>query len=274
MGWFDRIFKRRKAGGSPSSPSVEQVSARAPRPEREGPSAAPADEGIGTDIAGIVDQLLIERSSPRARMDRTAERFIDVAAMRDALSELGQMLYDNGQTVDLAVYGGSCLMLASNFRQSSGDVDAVPFREDWSVIKGPAEVIADRRKWPRDWINNNVQNFLGNKPLDPVHHVLEGSYPDPARPGLRVFVPTATYALAMKLRAMRIDLDNDKDLDDIVNLMIAAQVKDKDELVQIARTFYPEKEFGGKLYAALNDLWEEYRSAQERLKDDPPRYLG
>ncbi len=273
MGFLDWLFKRRKADSAPAQPTAVQPSP----PSNQGSSVSrppPADEGIGADIARMADEFLAEQNRRKVRIDRSAERFIDAAAMRDALSELGQILHDQGQSVDLAVYGGSCLMLASNFRESSGDVDAVTFREDWSVIRGPAQAIADRRGWPPDWINNNVQNFLGKKPLDPDHHVLEGTYPDLARPGLKVFVPTAPYALAMKLRAMRIDLDNDKDLDDIIHLMIAAEVKDKDELVQIARTFYLEKEFGGKLYAALNDIWEEYRSAQERLKDDPPRYLG
>lgn len=274
MAWFDWLLGRRKGATSPSRPSAEQLPQPASKPSPKTTRSASADEGIGADIAKFADLLIAEKSSPRPRMDREDERYIDVAEMRDALAELGQILRDQGQTVDLAVYGGSCLMLASNFRESSGDVDAVTFHEDWSIIQEPANAIADRRVWPRDWINNSVQNFLGKAPLDPVHHILQGSYPDPARPGLRVFVPTVHYALAMKLRAMRIDLDEDKDLDDILHLMIAATVKDKAELVEIARTFYPEKEFGGKLYPALDGLWEDYLSAKERLQNDPPRYLG
>ena len=42
-----------------------------------------------------------------------------------ALRELGARAWSRGLTIDLAVYGGSCLALASNFRASTRDVDAV-----------------------------------------------------------------------------------------------------------------------------------------------------
>ncbi len=34
----------------------------------------------------------------------------------DALNELGQIAYEAGRVIDIAIYGGSCLMLVSNFR--------------------------------------------------------------------------------------------------------------------------------------------------------------
>ncbi len=34
----------------------------------------------------------------------------------DALSKLGQVAHEAGRVIDIALYGGSCLMLVSNFR--------------------------------------------------------------------------------------------------------------------------------------------------------------
>ena len=37
-------------------------------------------------------------------------------ALRGALTELGKLACDAGRIIDVAIYGGSCLMLVSNFR--------------------------------------------------------------------------------------------------------------------------------------------------------------
>ena len=47
------------------------------------------------------------------------------AELSQAFHDLGVLAHDAGKVIDLAVYDGSCLMLVSNFRFSSEDVDAV-----------------------------------------------------------------------------------------------------------------------------------------------------
>jgi hypothetical protein len=47
------------------------------------------------------------------------------ARLGSALDELGQLAVEAGRVVDIAVYRGSCLMLVSNFRIATADVDAV-----------------------------------------------------------------------------------------------------------------------------------------------------
>ena len=68
--------------------------------------------------------------------------------LHSALTELGQKVADAGKVVDLLVYGGSCLMLVSNFRLSSADVDAVALT-DQPFINSKAREIAAARGWPR-----------------------------------------------------------------------------------------------------------------------------
>jgi hypothetical protein len=67
--------------------------------------------------------------------------------LSDALNELGQIAYEAGRVIDIAIYGGSCLMLVSNFRIATADVDAVA-AQDQAFIDGTAQTIAARRGWP------------------------------------------------------------------------------------------------------------------------------
>ena len=50
---------------------------------------------------------------------------LTVQDLHDAFMELGTHARREGKVIDLAVYGGSALMLASNFRVATEDVDAV-----------------------------------------------------------------------------------------------------------------------------------------------------
>jgi len=70
-----------------------------------------------------------------------------------ALNELGQLALDTGKVIDLALYGGSCLTLVSNFRVGSEDVDAVAIA-DQDFIDRAARTIAGRHGWPEDWLND------------------------------------------------------------------------------------------------------------------------
>ena len=50
--------------------------------------------------------------------------------LHDAFMELGAQARVEGKVIDLAVYDGSALMLASNFRLATQDVDAVVERSE------------------------------------------------------------------------------------------------------------------------------------------------
>ena len=50
---------------------------------------------------------------------------LDRIIIEDAFDAIGELAVGRGLILDMAVYGGSCLMLASNIRDASEDVDAV-----------------------------------------------------------------------------------------------------------------------------------------------------
>ena len=187
--------------------------------------------------------------------------------------ELGSEAAASGKVIDLCVYGGSCLMLVSDFRQSSADVDAVAIT-DQAFIDKIAKAIASRRGWPEDWINDGVRTFLSPRVDAPDDHVLIGTYPTEVRPGLRVYVPTAEYMLAMKLMSLRIDETTEgKDKIDILNLMAVVGIRTKRELIAAASAYYPEANVSAKLFLAADALLAESTERTE-LGLFPANYLG
>jgi hypothetical protein len=88
-------------------------------------------------------------------------------------------------------------------------------------------------------------------------------------------VPAPDYMLAMKLMALRIDAaSGQKDLEDILNLMQVAGIKEKGGIVRLASGFYPEARASAKLVLAIDYLWNEYNRRLERPTHEAPQYLG
>ncbi len=101
------------------------------------------------------------------------------------MTELGTLARDEGKVIDVAIYGGAALMLVSNFRISTRDVDAVADDEGQQVIERLAAGIAARSGRPPDWLNDQVFPFLSNAVggLE-THHRFHKSYPTEHEPGL------------------------------------------------------------------------------------------
>lgn len=55
----------------------------------------------------------------------------DRDALLDAFDRIGRAAVDAGTKLQIAVYGGSALMLASNFRFATEDVDIREIGTDW-----------------------------------------------------------------------------------------------------------------------------------------------
>lgn len=199
---------------------------------------------------------------------------LSVAELHGALTDVGARAFAQGKTVELAIYGGSALMLASNFRVASEDVDAVA-ATDQGLVDQLAREIAGERGWSPDWLNDGVRTYLSPN-VDGLgqHHVLFGTYPDEQRPGLRVFVPTAEYLLAMKLMAMRLDpAGGHSDLGDILRLMEVVGIVDKAELQSFAEMFYPEARVSGRVRLGIETIWTERKQLRPG-GDDAPSYPG
>ena len=195
--------------------------------------------------------------------------------LHDAFMELGAQARREGKVIDLAIYGGSALMLASNFRVATQDVDAV-VEGDQGTLARLADEIARTRNWPRDWLNDGVRTYLSpNVNGLQEHHALFRAYPSEQEPGLRVFVPSPEYMLAMKLMAMRLDPTGDKsDLADIINLIDVVGLNTPEDVVAFAASFYPEAKISGRLRLGIRELWRVKDNPTQEGRHAAPAYLG
>src|SRR3954470_1761731 len=82
-------------------------------------------------------------------------------ALLDAFDEIGRAAVEAGTKLQIAVYGGSALMLASNFRFATEDVDIAEIGQQWpgwlTEIVGR---IATQNSWSATWLNDAVTFHL------------------------------------------------------------------------------------------------------------------
>lgn len=160
-----------------------------------------------------------------------------------AFDEIGEAASESGTVLHIAVYGGSALMLASNFRFSSEDVDIAELPKPWpDWLEKIVAIISQKNGWSADWLNEAVSVHLSSAASIERDHVEFGTFPrSQTDPGLMVYVPTVEYLLALKLKAVRI-LDPTKgkqEAADIRNLMKAAGVASAEKAVEMMGRFFP-----------------------------------
>jgi len=169
---------------------------------------------------------------------------LDREALLDAFDSIGRAAADAGTKLQIAVYGGSALMLASNFRFATEDVDVSKLEHplpDWlaRITAG----IAVRNGWDADWFNDQVVVFhlspLADRAAD---HLEFGTFPrGGTSPGLEVSVPSAAYLLALKMKAFRITdpVRGETERLDILNLMKVVGISIGEEAVALLGRYFP-----------------------------------
>lgn len=167
----------------------------------------------------------------------------DRDALLDAFDRIGVAAVAAKTRLQIAVYGGSALMLASNFRFATEDVDIADIGGAWpDWLKAVVADIAHEKGWGEDWFNDAVSFHLSPLADRTSDHLEFGTFPrDVSQPGLVVSVPTVQYLLALKLKAMRI-LDQkkgDAERLDLINLLKAADVKTIDEAIAVLGRYFP-----------------------------------
>jgi hypothetical protein len=161
-----------------------------------------------------------------------------------AFDEIGHAAVCARVHLDIAVYGGSALMLASNFRFATEDVDIAEIGRPWPAWLAQAVTgIAERNHWPDDWLNEAVTFHLSPLANPARDLVALGSFPRGSEHvGLTVFVPTARYMLALKLKALRIaDFDaGSRDIADVTSLLRVLEISHVEQAIAVMAEFFPK----------------------------------
>src|SRR4051812_49932050 len=78
-----------------------------------------------------------------------------------ALDEVGRAAIAANARLDIAVYGGSALMLASNFRFGTEDVDIAELGQPWPEwLSEIVRKVAAQNGWSAEWLNDSVSFHL------------------------------------------------------------------------------------------------------------------
>jgi hypothetical protein len=168
---------------------------------------------------------------------------LDREALLDAFDRIGLAAIEAGTKLQIVVYGGSALMLASNFRFATEDVDIADIGGDWPKwLTDVVAVIAIEKGWSDDWLNDGIVFHLSPLADRAKDHLEFGTFPrDCSPPGLVVSVPTAEYLLALKLKAFRTQdtLRGDTERLDILNLMDVVGISTADQAIAVLGKYFP-----------------------------------
>jgi hypothetical protein len=160
----------------------------------------------------------------------------------EALERLGQLAVSRGTKIELALVGGALMVLLYAARESTRDVDAIILApREVGTVRELAQVVADERGWPDDWLNDGAKGFLIGLSQGPVVFLA---------PGIEVRSPSTAQLLAMKLSAWRDDVD----IADARRLL-QEMPGNRDEIWQSVEPYLvPGDEL--KAQYAFADLWE------------------
>ncbi len=148
-----------------------------------------------------------------------------------ALRRLGELALAEGLTLELCLYGGTALMLAFDNRESTQDVaDTINPKEAGLRL---SKIVAQELGLEDMWLNDEVWHFfapIGGRRKLPLEI-----------PGLKLYVATASYLLAMKALACRRPGPSRRgDLEDLRFLIRKMEIKSLDDIQQHIDRFYPD----------------------------------
>jgi len=166
----------------------------------------------------------------------------DRDALLDAFDQIGRAAVVAGTKLQIAVYGGSALMLASNFRFATEDVDVSALEKplpEW--LANIVRQIAEKNGWGDDWFNDGVAFHLSSLADRALDHLEFGTFPREGPPGLVVSVPSAEYLLALKLKAFRVTdpMRGETERLDILNLMQVVGISTPEQAINLLGRYFP-----------------------------------
>ena len=169
-------------------------------------------------------------------------RALDREKLLQAFDEIGRAAVAAGTCMQIAVYGGSAMMLASNFRFATEDVDVSRLQQPWpDWLRNVVEKLTRQNGWAADWFNDGVVFHLSELAAPADDHLEFGTFPRNEQPGLLVYVPSAEYLRALKLKAIRVNdpVRGDQERLDILNLMRVVGINTAEDAIALLTRFFP-----------------------------------
>lgn len=122
----------------------------------------------------------------------------------ETLTELAGLVGVQEKTVDLALYGPACLLLATTLHATVTTIDAVAVEGQLQVDQAVAQM-AGKHGWPSTWMTDRIRRHLNRRVEPPAHHLLMLRVPAAPMQRLRVYVPEWDYLLTLKISALTLN---------------------------------------------------------------------
>jgi hypothetical protein len=159
-----------------------------------------------------------------------------------------------GVTLEIAFYGGSCLLLAYDYldRNLTKDIDALfhPKEIGEQLIRR----ITQEENLPEGWLDEGVRQFLSPRGETYISTLpeLEGL------PNLKISFPTASYLIAMKIRATsRARFGYEGDLTALKFLARKTNLKSIEEARAHLEKFFDDEVIPIRAEEALQEVFDE-----------------
>ena len=150
---------------------------------------------------------------------------------------------------EVAIYGGTVMMLAYDCREATKDVDAI--FQPAAALEPLIRRVAREQDLPDDWMKAGVRPFVA-----PREARIE--FAQLRIPGLAITRPTAEYLLAMKCMAARVEgYDSQGDRGDVVFLVKHLGLKSAEEVLTIVARYYPVERLSVKTRFFVEEVMSE-----------------
>jgi hypothetical protein len=137
----------------------------------------------------------------------------------------------------------------------TNDVDAVIGAEHTAVQRAVHE-IGRQHGWGESWLNEGVSVYLSqNNDVS-----LFKSYPSTGGVGLRVYLASPRYMLAMKLASLRTGVGQ-RDVDDVTRLAHEIGVSTVDELLAIHKAYFPNHPLDARRIVMVGEIAEQLNAS-------------
>jgi hypothetical protein len=187
-----------------------------------------------------------------------SNRKFTTSEMIEIFEHLGEKLNEQSQFLDIAVFGGSSMMLNSisislmDMDRATEDVDFIPLSDinDLQKIldKTTSDLGFDDRIFRKD-----IEIFIGDEIKKDEALFLFDKYP-PGEGNLRIFSATPQYLCAMKCLAM--ERNAERDYKDLFTLIKACDFKSKEETLDNMSSFFPTEKLKKRSELLVGDMAE------------------
>lgn len=167
--------------------------------------------------------------------------------LEQLLTKLGQLAASRGVMLELTIAGGAAMALGLAARRSTHDVDVVKVAPSRDTLLELAGEVAVAEGIAPSWISDDAARFAPTVSLGPVVH---------DSPGILVRTVSDEQLLAMKLDAMRDDVDRA----DAISVAVRLGFDQTSTELAIA-PYVPRDRYKRACYE-LDDLWPEVEDAR------------